>query len=432
MKLFRSLLLKIRNSEILKNILYLLSSNGLAQLFPFVVYPFISRLYSTDAFGQLAIIVSIHSLLAALSTGKYDQAIAIPEHNDQAIHLFNIGIRIALGISILILPFVFLVKQIGSSFSFGSQVNNWFFALTITVFSTACIQLINGWSLRFKMFAIVAGSTLVLSLLTSVLKLAFGFLNMHDGLLIAFVTAQVLTIVFTFFRVSRSQTPPVFEKRTSVAFETARIYSGFPKFYMVNALLNTFSSNLPIYMFAFYFSNDIIGQFSIALALLFTPVNAFCNSLNQVLMKQTLELKHAGAPVWPFIRKFIKKILVFSVLPGAILIVLIPWIIGIYLGDQWTATGRFCQFLVPYAIGAMMSGSLAFVPNVYSRQLTSLLIYLVYLALRIAALSAGIVMDNVYFSVGLYALISLLAVSYQVFWYRNLIIKGDTEPDLKH
>jgi O-antigen/teichoic acid export membrane protein len=148
-------------------------------------------------------------------------------------------------------------------------------------------------------------------------------------------------------------------------------------------------------------------------------------------MKRTLELQQSGVPVWPFIRKFISKMLSFSVLPGIILIVLIPWIIGIYLGDQWTAAGRFSQFLIPYAIGAIMSGSLAFVPNVFGRQLTSLLIYLVYLALRIAALSAGILMDNVYFSVGLYALISLLAVSYQVFWYRNLIIKGDKKPDLK-
>ncbi|MBN1145504.1 MAG: lipopolysaccharide biosynthesis protein [Bacteroidales bacterium] len=424
---FRGLLLKIRNSELLKNVLYLLSSNGLAQLFPFLVYPFISRLYSTDAFGQLAIIVSIHSLLASISTGKYDQAIAIPKNNDQAIHLFNIGARIALGVSFLILPVVFLVKQMGTSFSFGSQVNNWFFVLAITVFSTSCLQLINGWSLRHKMFTIIAGSTLVLSLLTSVLKLAFGFLNVRDGLLIAFVAAQVLTIVYTSLRVRRSPNPPVFETRTEAALETAVIYSGFPKFYMINALLNTFSSNLPIYMFAFYFSNDIIGQFSVALALLFTPVNAFCNSFNQVLMKKTLEMRQSGVPVWPFIRKFINKILSFSVLPGIVLMVLIPWIIGIYLGDQWTDAGHFSRFLIPYAIGAMMSGSLGFVPNVYGRQLTSLLIYLVYLAFRIAALSAGILMDNVYLSVGLYALISLLAVSYQVFWYRNLIIKGDKD-----
>lgn len=427
MKFFCGLLLKTRNSEILKNLLYLLSSNGLAQLFPFFIYPFISRLYSTDDFGQLAIIVSIHSLLASVSTGKYDQAIAIPNSNEQAIHLISIGRRIALCVSFLILPVVLLVKQIGTSFSFGSQVNNWFYALTITVFSTAYIQLINGWSLRHKMFAIIAGSTLVLSLLTSVLKLVFGSLNVNDGLIIAFVTAQVLTMIYASLRVRRSQYPPVFEKSRQEVLKTAVVYSGFPKFYMINSLLNTFSSNLPIYLFAFYFSNDIIGQFSIASALLFAPVNAFINSLNQVLLKKTLELKHAGAPVWPFIRGFINKALVFSVFPGIILIVLIPWIIGLYLGDQWTVAGRFSQFLIPYAIGTIMSGSLAFVPNVFGRQLTSLLIYLVYLALRIVALSAGILMDNVNLSVGLYALISLLAVSCQVFWYRNLIIKADRE-----
>lgn len=429
---FRGLLLKIRNSEILKNILFLLSSNGLAQLFPFLVYPFISRLYSTDAFGQLAIIVSVHSLLVSVSTGKYDQAIAIPKGNDQAVHLFNIGVRIALGISFLILPVVFLIKLSGTYFSFGSQVNNWFYVLVITVFSTACVQLINGWSIRYKMFAIIGGSVLVLSLLTSTLKLIFGFFNVNNGLLIAFVTAQILTMMFAAFRVTRSHHPPIFERNTQEALKTAVEYSGFPKFYMINSLLNTFSSNLPIYLFAFYFSNDIIGQFSVALALLFTPVNAFCNSLSQVLMKKALDLKHSGAPVWPLLKSFIQKILMFSVLPGILLIILLPRILEIYLGDQWTATGRFGQFLIPYAIGAILSGSLAFVPNIFGRQLASLLIYLVYLALRIAALSTGIIMDNVYISVGLYALISLLAVSYQVFWYRNLIIKGDIEPNLKN
>ncbi len=432
MNIFRGPLLKIRNSEILNNLLFLLSSNGLAQLFPFLVYPFISRLFTTDTFGQLAIIVSIHSLLASVSTGKYDQAIAIPKSNEQAIHLYNIGIRIALGISFLILPVVFIVRLIGTYFSFGSQVNNWFYVLVITVFCNACVQLINGWSLRQKLFSIIAGSVVVLSLLTSTLKLIFGFLNVNDGLLIAFVTAQVLTMIYATFRVTRSHYPPVIEKNTEEALKTAAEYSGFPKFYMINALLNTFSSNLPVYLFAFYFSNDVIGQFSVASALLFTPVNAFCNSLNQVLLKKTLELKHSGTPVWPLIRSFIHKILTFSVMPGILLIILLPRILGIYLGDQWTATGRFGQFLIPYAIGAMLSGSLAFVPNVFGKQLASLLIYTVYLTLRIAALGTGILMDNVYVSVGLYALISLLAVSYQVYWYRDLIIKGDKEPDLKN
>ncbi len=425
MNIFRGPLLKIRNTEILKNILFLLSSNGLAQLFPFLVYPFISRLFTTDAFGQLAIIVSIHSLLVSLATGKFDQAIAIPNSNDQAIHLFNIGIRIALGISFLILPVVFIVRLTGTYFSFGSQVNSWFYVLVITVFCSASVQLINGWSLRHKMFSIIAGSVVVLSLLTSALKLVFGFLNVNDGLLIAFVTAQVLTMIYATIRVTRSHYPPVIEKNSKEAFKTAAVYSGFPKFHMINSLLNTFSSNLPVYLFAFYFSNDIIGQFSVASALLFTPVNAFCNSFSQVLYKKTLELKHSGAPVWPLIRSFIRKILAFSVLPGILLIILLPRVLGVYLGDQWTVTGRFGQFLIPYAIGAMLSGSLAFIPNVFDKQLASLLIYTVYLTLRIAALGAGILMDNVYVSVGLYALMSLLSVSYQVYWYRNLIIKGD-------
>jgi len=40
-------------------------------------------------------------------------------------------------------------------------------------------------------------------------------------------------------------------------------------------------------------------------------------------------------------------------------------------------------------------------------------------------LAVGIVLRNVYIAVGLYALAGVLVVSYQIFWYRKLLIESD-------
>jgi O-antigen/teichoic acid export membrane protein len=125
------------------------------------------------------------------------------------------------------------------------------------------------------------------------------------------------------------------------------------------------------------------------------------------------------------IKKYISKTLFLTIGPGIILMLLIPQIIRIYLGDNWTEAGRFCQLIIPYAVGALISGSLAFVPNIFNKQLKSLIIDVVYLLMRTGALAVGIVLRNVYIAVGLYALAGVMVVSYQIFWYRKLLIESD-------
>jgi O-antigen/teichoic acid export membrane protein len=270
----------------------------------------------------------------------------------------------------------------------------------------------------------MVSGTLVLSASTALLKLLFGFLQMENGLLLGFIAAQVITAIFITFRISGSSHKPALVTGRDM-YITAGMYTGFPKYNMINALLNTFSSNMPVYAFALYFAHDTIGQFSVALALLFTPVNTYNNSVNQVLYKRIIEIKNADQQVWPFIKKYISRTLMLSVIPGLLLMLLIPYIIRLYLGPQWSDAGRFCQFMIPYAVGVLISGSLAFIPNVFEKQLNSLLIYVVYLVFRIGALGLGIILKDVYLAVGLYSLVSLLAVTYQVFWYRKIILASD-------
>jgi O-antigen/teichoic acid export membrane protein len=425
MDIIQRLFFKIRNSEIIKNVFFLLGSNGLAQLFPFLIYPFITRLYSPNAFGQLAILISVHSLIVAVASGKYDQAITLPKDETRALHLFNIGLRIAAVVSLLIIPVVFVVQWAGRSFSIGSGINNWFYLLGITVFTSAYLQLINGWSLRHKMFKIIVGSALGLSFTTSVLKLILGLFKIENGLIVAFVMAQFITALYIYFRIRKSRKEPGIIVSGNTLLSTAREYINFPKFNMINALLNAFSSNLPIYAFAFCFSENVIGQFSVAMTLMFTPVTAFNNSVNQVLMQRTVEMRHSELPVWPLIKKYITRTLLLSSGPGLLLIILIPFIVNIYLGSNWSDASRFCQYLIPYAIGVLVSGSLAFIPNIFNKQLKSLLIYIVYLIVRIVALGIGILLKNINMAVGLYALVSVMAVAYQVFWYRTLVIESD-------
>jgi O-antigen/teichoic acid export membrane protein len=415
------LLSSLRNNELIKNAAFLIGSNGFAQIITLLLYPLIARLFTPGEFGQLAVIVSLHSLLATAASVRYEQAIVLPEEDAQAADLFRLGWRIAVLLSLLIAPVVFLIRHLGF-LSADTDLTRWFFLLGLMVLPAAYQQLGSGWCIRFSMFPVIAGATLVMGLSNVLLKVFAGLLQLKDGLLYAFLLAQVITALFLFVQIRRNRklTPG-----TSAMLATARTYINFPRYNLFTALLNSFSGNLPVYVLALYFSESLTGQFSIAMALVFRPVSTYNGSVYQVLMQNVVALQHAGTTSWPVIRKYLSRTLLFVMAPAVALTVLIPYILKIYIGENWTDAGRFCQFLIPYAAFSMLCGPLAFIPNMFNRQFRALLIDIAYLILRSVALAAGIILSNAYLGIGLFALAGIIVFVYQLIWYRALILKSD-------
>ncbi len=415
------LLSSLRNNELIKNAAFLMGSNGFTQIITLLLYPLIARLFTPGEFGQLAVIVSLHGLLATAASVRYEQAIVLPEEDAQAADLFRLGWRIALLFSLLIAPVVFLIRQLGF-LAADTELNRWFFLLGLMVLPAAYQQLGSGWCIRFRMFPAIAGATLVMGLSNVLLKVVTGLLHLRDGLLYAFLLAQIITALFLFVQIRRNRklTPG-----TSAMLATARTYINFPRYNLFTALLNSFSGNLPVYILALYFSDSLTGQFSIALALVFRPVSTYNGSVYQVLMQKVVALRHAGSESWPVIRKYLSRTLLFAAGPAIILTILIPFILKIYIGENWTDAGRFCQYLIPYAAFSMLCGPLAFIPNIFNRQLQALLVDIVYLILRAGALITGIILRNAYLGIGLFALAGIIVFAYQLIWYRGLILKSD-------
>ena len=246
---------RLQNSELYKNILLLISGNGLAQVIPLLVYPVITRLYTPEEFGILAFLFSIHIIILTLSTARLDVAIILPKKDTQAESLFNSGLSIALIISILIPLVALLMDSFGDINETYAKLGNWVYLLSLTVFFTAFSLLARGWCTRKKYFKTIIFYTLSLQIVTSSLKLVFGLFHLRQGLVAAFVIAQVLSGFLLFLNLrDRKKSTPVIRFFRKPDFRIISEYANFPKFNLPHALINTISSNLPVLMLTFYFS----------------------------------------------------------------------------------------------------------------------------------------------------------------------------------
>lgn len=93
------------------DVLKLVSGTVIAQILSTLASPFISRLFTPEAFGVFALFSSIVGILAAVFTLEYKLAIILPKQDSDAANLFAGSMGIAILFSVLMIPVVWLFKS---------------------------------------------------------------------------------------------------------------------------------------------------------------------------------------------------------------------------------------------------------------------------------------------------------------------------------
>ena len=85
-----------------------MTGTTIAQAIPIAISPILTRIYSPEDFGILALFMAIVMIFGSISNGRYELAIMLPKKDQDAINIFALGLIITLSISILLLIIVIL------------------------------------------------------------------------------------------------------------------------------------------------------------------------------------------------------------------------------------------------------------------------------------------------------------------------------------
>ena len=94
-------------SEFFRNALTLISGTTIAQFVAILLTPILSRIYSTEDFGELSLFMSITGILSVVSTMRYEMAVILPEKDEDAVNVMALSFLIAVGWSVLSLFAIF-------------------------------------------------------------------------------------------------------------------------------------------------------------------------------------------------------------------------------------------------------------------------------------------------------------------------------------
>ena len=408
--------------EFTRNSITLLSANTLAQLITFAVYPIITRLYSAQELGVLNLWLSIIGVLAIVSTGRYEPAIVMEKDDRGSSALIKLTLLINVSfLAVNQLIFTLFAHPIASCFTSPEAIEPWLPLIPVMVFLAGLWQTLNNYHIRHKHYWAIGGYHLTHSSLNAVFKVLFGHAGMlRSGLILSTLIAYGAALIVPISRIK-------FKVKEFLTYDGAAIksmarkYANLPKFDIPRSVSNTLACNLPLLILPLSFGMDQIGLFSLALMIGFCPVNLYANSMMQVLYKTIVEKQQNQEKCIPFTARFCRRT-ALALLPFFVLFFFIAkWFFGFLFGADWMQAGIYFKMLLPWLFVLTMSSSLGFIPTLFFRQRTAMIIEFTYILLRVLALCIGIWLKDFSYAILLFGIVSAMMVSIQLVWYWTLL-----------
>ncbi len=134
--------------------------------------------------------MSILSPLSIIVTGRYEQAIVIPDEDEDAIHIYSIVVILSILFSIIMVIVLLLFKNSICHFLKAEQLGNWLYLIPVSLFFLSFSQSSTFWFIRKKTFKASAISKVSQSSLNISCSVPLGFLHVSKGLIIGDVAGK--------------------------------------------------------------------------------------------------------------------------------------------------------------------------------------------------------------------------------------------------
>lgn len=416
--------------ETTRNFFKLFSSLMLAQGLSFALAPLLSRLYTPEDFGLVALYMAIAGLLSMVATGKYEQAIMLPKRNEDAASLVVLVLMISLAASLVVAIIVVLFNNTFTRLLQAPEISFWLYFLPLSMILHAIYQSFNYYANRMKFFGIMASGTLIQHVIINISRIAMGierfFLN---GLILSQIVSPVFSVIYMIKKlIPRMQV--YFKGVTMINIKyQGGIYSQYPSYNLIQSLTNNLASSLPIFMFTSGFSAQTAGLYSFGYTFVFRPLSLFSQSTLQVLSQKIIEDHHNGKYIYPGIKKLVWSFFKLGIIPFVLLGIFAPWLFSIVFSSVWTEAGTMIQILLPWLFMVYLTSPLSFVPELFFQQKKSMIIDFISIFLRFAALYIGIHYNDVYLSLILFTIVSFSVVAYSLGWYLQMARKNSNQQD---
>jgi len=408
-----------RKSSFARDVLKLISGAVFAQLLSVLAAPILTRLYAPEAFGILAVFLSIIAVPGEIACLGYDRAIMLPEEDEEAANLLLISLGFVVLITGLIIVIVWFGTDTITKLLRTPELAPYMWLVPPSIFLTGIFTALRQWTTRSKHFGQLSIARIGNTATTTGIQLGSGLFGHTTSLrLIAgnIFGSLVATSVLV-PRVLRSNAG-IFRHnlhKQDILSGIKRYYK-FPFYDTWATLLNSISWQLPTFFLAAFFSPAAVGFYALGNRVLRLPMNLVGGSLGQVFYQQAAEANHQGIlPV--IVESMFSRLVSFGMFPILILTIIGRDLFTVVFGSQWAEAGTYTQILSIWTFFWFVSSPLSTLYYVIEKQDLLLKLDVAIIVTRAISLGIGGILGDARLALSLFAVSGIF-----VYGYLGLII----------
>lgn len=364
--------------DIKRKLLIVLSGSALAQLIHLLFTPILTRLYTPEQFGELALLISLIGLSTAFATGKFDLAIVMASEKEK--------VALDRGINKISLIFSFILLAVSVLFFYNKNTtySSLIFFLSITSFFRAKYLSRRAVLNSHGKYKEIATGRVVENTSNGFSAVILSFLELGSiGLMISKTLSFLLPSIYYQSKTHKYlmgepdlKTKDVFSK-----------YKSFPKYSIFTELLTQLNLNFTIFGFAYFYGEEVVGHLSMTTRVLSLPINFIGLAFLDVFREKATAdyLKHGSCR--SIFKKFFYALSLMALLGYALVALFGEEIFTIVLGGKWSLAGKYASIAILLYSVRLVSSPLGYTFHLAQKQMQEMFFKALILILSLATLA---------------------------------------------
>lgn len=359
-----------KNSIFGLNLLQLVTGSSIAAMIGILVTPILTRLYSPEAFGLVAIFISITAIFGTLACMRYEMSIVLPENDQEAANLLGVSLGFSFIVSLLTVPLVFLSKPLVVKWFKMPELSAYLWLLPVSILIHGVFTALIYWNTRTKNFLHLSIAKVTNQLTANSTSLGLGLSGQSSGgiMIIATIVGKVTATALLVWKIWRENGNLLLRSiHVPDMLSGVRRYKKFPLYGSWSILLGVGSWQLPALMMSSFFSPAIVGFYTLGFRILQLPMNLVGNAIGQVFFQSAAKSQAQGS-LAHLVENLFHQIVKICLFPMLMLSIIGKEVYIVIFGSSWAEAGVYTQILSIWAFFWFLSGPFTTIFAVLEKQ----------------------------------------------------------------
>jgi len=362
----------VSSNSTVRGALALAGCTGVGAVLMMAASPVLTRLFTPEAFGVIAVYTSIVSVFVTIGCLRYDLAILLPEDDETAVSLLVLSLAILIVICAMLELLVWSMSADIVDWLRCDTLELYLWTAPIGVLGGGAYQALSCWALRKEAFGKIAQTKFSQNAGMVITQISLGGwmsgspVGLLAGDLVSRFAGIGALLRYSWQSLSRS------DPRLQVLAMNAIRYKRFPLYSAPASLLTAVSTQIPVIMLSRYFGPAVTGWYALMYRVLRAPSALVGQAAAQSLFASAAKISRDQERLRTLTERAAIVLVVIGLPVFALVVQEGGAIFATLFGSDWRRGGLYAQILSPWFFVSFVCSPLSNLLTVREWQATTL------------------------------------------------------------